>query len=192
MLSFKAHALWVEIWGFQPGLHANVDQFENTDASRKTFEMGIVPTNGRHQAATRRTVNRILLTKWKLRRAGDGNRTRTISLGICAIRAAVRPDLHCGVSASGRERPLVTGANGTLMARRTAVSPALMAAPWSSPVLLDSCHPLGRGCRVKAREATACGLALTRRTRPRQSSSEEGGTTSLEDRERCRSLSLMA
>src|SRR5205807_9222978 len=40
------------------------------------------------------------------------------------------------------------------------------------PVLLDSCRPSGRGCRVKAREATACGLALTRRTRPRQSSSE--------------------
>jgi len=59
------------------------------------------------------------------------------------------------------------------MARRTAVRPALMAAPWSSPGLLDSCHPSGQGCRVKAREATACGLALTRRTRPRQSSSEE-------------------
>ena len=32
-------------------------------------------------------------------------------------------------------------ANSTLMARRTAVRPALMAASWSSPVLLDSCHP---------------------------------------------------
>ena len=81
--------------------------------------MDIVPTNGRHQAATRRTVNRILLTKWKLRRAGDGNRTRTISLGICVIRAAERPDLRDGVSASDRERPLVTGVNGPLMARRS-------------------------------------------------------------------------
>jgi hypothetical protein len=90
------------------------------------------------------------------------------------------PDLRGGVSASDRERPLVTGVNGTLMSRRTVVRPGLMAASWSSPVLLDSCLPSGRGCRVKAREATACGLALTRRTRPRQSSSEEGGTTSLE------------
>ena len=59
------------------------------------------------------------------------------------------------------------------MARRTAVRHALKVVPWPSPVLLDSCHPSGRGRRVKAREATACGLALTRRTRPRQSSSEE-------------------
>ena len=83
------------------------------------------------------------------------------------------PDLRREVSASDRERPLVTGVNGPLMARRTAVRSGLMAVPWSSPVLLDSCRPSGRGRRVKAREATACGLALTRRTRPRQSSSEE-------------------
>ena len=87
------------------------------------------------------------------------------------------PDLRVGVSASDRERPLVTGVNGTLMARRIVVRPALMAAAWSFPVLLDSCRPSGRGRRVKAREATACGLALTRRTRPRQSSSEKDGTT---------------
>jgi hypothetical protein len=43
------------------------------------------------------------------RGAGDGNRTRTISLGICAILASTRPDLRCGVSVSDRERPLVTG-----------------------------------------------------------------------------------
>jgi len=61
------------------------------------------------------------------------------------------------------------------MARRIVVRPALMAASWSSPILLDSCRPSGRGRRVKAREATACGLALTRRPRPRQSSSEEDG-----------------
>ena len=83
------------------------------------------------------------------------------------------PDLRDRVSASDRERPPVTGVNGPLMARRVVVRPALMAASWSSPVLLDSCHPSGRGRCVKAREATACGLALTRRTRPRQSSSEE-------------------
>jgi len=81
------------------------------------------------------------------------------------------------VSASDRERPLVTGVNGPLMARQTEFQSALMA-PWSSPVLLDSCRLSGRGRCVKAREATACGLALTQRTRPRQSGSEEDGTIS--------------
>jgi hypothetical protein len=89
------------------------------------------------------------------------------------------PELRSVLSASDREGPLCTRVNGTLMARRV----------WSARadlrvlvlrVLLDSCHPSGRGRRVKAREATACGLALTRRTRPRQSSSEEDGITSLE------------
>ncbi len=90
-----------------------------------------------------------------------------------------RPGLSHGLTC-GAGCPRVTvrdrsspGVNGPLMARWTAVRPALMAAPWSSPVLLDSCRPSGRARRVKAREAAACGLALTRRTRPRQSSSEE-------------------
>ena len=43
------------------------------------------------------------------------------------------PDLRGGVSASDRERPLVTGVNGPLMARQTEFRSALMAAPWSSP-----------------------------------------------------------
>jgi len=43
--------------------------------------------------------------------AGNGNRTRTISLGICAVRACHMADLRRGVSASDRERPLVTGLN---------------------------------------------------------------------------------
>jgi hypothetical protein len=54
--------------------------------------------------------------------AGDGNRTRTISLGICAIRSVVRPNLRFGVSASDRERPLDAGVNGTLMARRPSLA----------------------------------------------------------------------
>src|SRR5207244_4892227 len=82
----------------------------------------------------------------------------------------IRYDLVTGVqtcalpiSRSDRERPLFTGVNGPLMARRTAVRHALKVVPWPSPVLLNSCDPSGRGGRVKAREATACGLALTRR-----------------------------
>jgi hypothetical protein len=76
------------------------------------------------------------------------------------------------LSASDREGPFFTPVNDTLMARQG----------WSAradlrvlvlPVLLDSCHPSGRGRCVKAREATARGLASTRRTRPRQSDSEE-------------------
>jgi hypothetical protein len=78
-----------------------------------------------------------------------------VSLGICALRAVERPDLRSEVSASDRDRPLLTGANGTLMARQTGVRPALMAVLWFSPVLLDSCHPSGRGRRVQASEATA-------------------------------------
>jgi hypothetical protein len=53
--------------------------------------------------------------------AGDGNRTRTISLGICTVRASTGPDLRCEVSASDRERPPVTGPNGPLMARLSSV-----------------------------------------------------------------------
>jgi len=45
-------------------------------------------------------------------RAGDGNRTRTVSLGICAVTASTWPDLRRGVSASDRERPLVAVVNG--------------------------------------------------------------------------------
>ena len=45
-------------------------------------------------------------------RVTDGNRTRTISLGISTVRASHRPGLRFGVSASDRERPLVTGVNG--------------------------------------------------------------------------------
>jgi hypothetical protein len=85
----------------------------------------------------------------------------------------IRPDLRDRLSGSDRERPFFTGVNGPLMAQRTAVRHALKVVPWPSPVLLTSCHPSSRGRRVKAREATACGLALTRRTRPRQSSSED-------------------
>jgi hypothetical protein len=56
----------------------------------------------------------------QLRRgAGDGNRTRTISLGINTIHAATRPDLRRRLPASDRERPLLTGVNGPLMARRS-------------------------------------------------------------------------
>jgi hypothetical protein len=38
------------------------------------------------------------------------------------------PDLRVSLSVSDRERPLVGGVNGPLMARRTTIRPALMAA----------------------------------------------------------------
>ena len=50
--------------------------------------------------------------------AGDGNRTRTVSLGICAVQAVMQPDLLGGLSMSDRQAPAFTGVNGTLMARR--------------------------------------------------------------------------
>lgn len=60
---------------------------------------------------------------------GDENRTRTISLGIFAIRADSPPELRGRVSTSDRQRPLVTGANGP--ANGTAGRPS-----WLLPGLL--------------------------------------------------------
>ncbi len=51
-------------------------------------------------------------------RADDGNRTRTVSLGICPVRRRTDPDQRRNGSASDRETPLITGVNGTLMARQ--------------------------------------------------------------------------
>src|SRR5262245_2832926 len=45
-------------------------------------------------------------------RAGDGNRTRTISLGIRPIVAPDRPDLGIRCTARDRDGPCDTGANG--------------------------------------------------------------------------------
>ena len=67
--------------GFQPGPHTNIALFENTDTTGKMFGIGTVSASGRHQIAISRTVNRISLIMRTLYRAGDGNRTRTISLG---------------------------------------------------------------------------------------------------------------
>jgi hypothetical protein len=39
----------------------------------------------------------------------------TVSLGICAVRAAMAPDLRGSLAMSVRERPLVTGVNGTVI-----------------------------------------------------------------------------
>src|SRR5215510_8187885 len=50
--------------------------------------------------------------------AGDGNRTRTISLGIRQIRVPDRPELGSRCTASDRHRPCDTGVNGPPMARR--------------------------------------------------------------------------
>jgi hypothetical protein len=49
--------------------------------------------------------------------AGDGNRTRTISLGIRPIGAPDRPDLAIRCTASDRHRPCDTRVNGPPMAR---------------------------------------------------------------------------
>src|SRR5208282_6305957 len=47
----------------------------------------------------------------------DALNPRTVSLGICAVRAVAWPDLLSDLSASDRERPFVTEVNGPLMAR---------------------------------------------------------------------------
>jgi hypothetical protein len=50
--------------------------------------------------------------------AGEGNRTLMTSLEGVPHRAVVGADLRIGVSDSNRGLPLLTLANGTLMARR--------------------------------------------------------------------------
>ena len=107
--------------------------------------------------------------------AGDGNRTRTINLGICAIRAVVRPDLRSGC-------PRVTVTDPSLprsMVRRTGVWPALMAAPWSSLASSIAAIPRAAVAVSWLAKRPRSGVALTRQPRPRQSSSEEDGILGL-------------
>ena len=80
----------------------------------------------------------------------DGCEVCAVSLGICAVRAAIRPDLRGRLSASDRERPLFTGVNGPLMPGDPSPTCADRV-PCSFPVLLDGCHPSGRGRRVQAK-----------------------------------------
>jgi len=68
------------------------------------------------------------------------------------------PDLRRGVSASDRERPLVTGVNGPLMARRTAVRPAPKAVSWPSPVLFDNCRSYRPPRDTLHRSTTTCSV----------------------------------
>jgi hypothetical protein len=51
--------------------------------------------------------------------AGEGNRTLMTSLEGVPHRAVVGADLHVGVAGGNRGLPLVTLANGALMARRS-------------------------------------------------------------------------
>jgi len=53
------------------------------------------------------------------RGAGDGNRTRTISLGIGQIMADEDAEQPTSKTRSSRDLPLVTLANCTLIARRS-------------------------------------------------------------------------
>jgi hypothetical protein len=48
-------------------------------------------------------------------------------------RPLIPSELRDWLSVNIRERPFVTGVNGTLMARRTVVRPALISVPCSSP-----------------------------------------------------------
>jgi hypothetical protein len=64
--------------------------------------------------------------------AGNGNRTRTISLGIRPIGASDGPDLGNRYTASDRHEPHETGVNGPLMARGLMATAALVASPRTS------------------------------------------------------------
>ena len=71
--------------------------------------------------------------------AGDGNRTRTISSGSCAIRACRCPELRRTLSLSDRGRPLFTRVNGTLMARGLCGSCLSEVSESRSPGRLPAC-----------------------------------------------------
>jgi hypothetical protein len=53
--------------------------------------------------------------------AGDENRTRTISLGICRVSEISAPEQQSQMSGSYRDCPSLTAINGTLMARDLAL-----------------------------------------------------------------------
>jgi len=81
-------------------------------------------------------------------RAGDGNRTRTISLGIGAFRSSQCPELRGWLSVSDHEIAVFTGVNGTAILDR--------AGPDGSPtVCFRAWHIPSRG-EVQASCAAAC------------------------------------
>jgi hypothetical protein len=99
-----------------------------------------------------------------------GLRSRTVSWESVPSGPVMPSDLRDGVSASDRERPLVTGVNGPLMARR-------------SRFICTDCHIFSSIAAVSRAVAAVSrfakrprsGSTLTRRTRPRSLSSEEDG-----------------
>src|SRR5690242_5630824 len=72
--------------------------------------------------ATRSLIALRCAPNWSFGGAGDGNRTRTISLGTRPVGASDRPDLGIRCTASDRQGPLDTRANGPLMAHSLMVS----------------------------------------------------------------------
>jgi hypothetical protein len=94
--------------------------------------------------------------------AGDGNRTRTISLGICAVWAAMWPDLRSRLSMCARERPLLPGlmaANGPVVRQGAAL------AEFRLTPLFCCCHP---SRQARASQYSRCRAGARRhRTRPR-------------------------
>src|SRR5580658_11251501 len=113
----KVTAIWACVHGGFAPVH---DLFEATHERdpRRWGERDcekLVAGTGRE----RRTPQRNTLLNWHVYRAGDENRTRTISLGICVVSAVLRPDLRGRLSAGNRDGPFFTGVNGTLMARRS-------------------------------------------------------------------------
>src|SRR5437660_460789 len=123
--------------------------------------------------------------------AGDENRTRTISLGICTIHAPTRPDLRIVLSASDREIPLFTGANGPLMARRSWADLRLRAPrPPDHPGLSSGAHAgvprpeaavdgSGHRRRRSRKARLACEAALGSSTDPRSTTAITASTMSL-------------
>src|ERR1700745_929752 len=89
--------------------------------------------------------------------ADDGNRTRTISLGICAVQAVSRFDLRNWLSSkelTACRRPGPGGPDQPRAERRARLGPAQAApstrSPPTWPVRRRSCRALGLSCQPSA------------------------------------------
>jgi hypothetical protein len=104
-------------------------------------------------------------------RAGDENRTRTISLGSGAVTTAEGTDLLILVASSSRDCPLVTLANGTLMARRSCATrqPRERFSPLHLPRPPRSCQPLAVAVVSRLAKRPRQRLGLDAATQPRSS-----------------------
>jgi hypothetical protein len=106
------------------------------------------------------------------------NSSRNVSLGSCPVRPFTWPDLRRKLSMSDRERPLVAGVDGPLMARRSGslISPGLGFLPPSGDLPETASRGVSCGSR-KGRRLAAAGRMRRGRNpgrKPRPRGTAEG------------------